>query len=277
MSGKSPIDPGQQSVNQAPPVSTALLLAAGAGTRLNCAAQTEAVPKCLLDVGGLSILERLVSSLRANGICRLVIVTGYMEKRIRDAVSQIAGDIQIETIENSDYATTNNIYSLWLARYKIREPFLLFESDLVFEASLLPKMLAPDKAAISTILPWMNGTTVSVDSRQKIESFNLTGLFNKRDQFKTVNMYCLSLDSWDRIISQLDEHISAGRTSSYYEVVFSEMVAENDLDFEAVIFPNDRWYEIDTDADRQAANILLASWPSDSIGGHKGAQGGRRQ
>ncbi len=277
MSGKSSTDLGQQDVNQSPPVSTALLLAAGAGTRLNCAAETEATPKCLLDVGGLSILERLVGSLSANGICRLVIVTGYMEKRIRDAVTQIVSDMQIETIENSDYATTNNIYSLWLARYKIREPFLLFESDLVFEASLLPKMLAPDKAAISTILPWMNGTTVSLNCRQKIESFNVMGLFNQRDQFKTVNMYCLSLESWDRIISQLDEHISVGRTSSYYEVVFSEMVAENDLEFEAVIFPNDRWYEIDTHADRQAANKLLASWPTDRISGYKDTQGGTRQ
>jgi NDP-sugar pyrophosphorylase family protein len=226
------------------------------------------MPKCLVDVGGISILERLVNSLRVNGIRRLVIVTGYMEKRIRDVASQIAGDIQIETIENRDYATTN-IYSLWLAREKIREPFLLIKSDLVFETGLLRAMLAPDKAAVSTILPWMNGTAVGLDSRQTIDTFDLTGLINMRDRYKTVNMYCPSLDSWNKIISRLDEHISTGRTSSYYEVVFSELVAENDLEFEAVVFPSDRWYEIDTYSDRQAANELLTSWPPGRTSGHK--------
>lgn len=108
-------------MTQARPVSTALLLAAGAGTRLNSGA--EAMPKCLVDVGGISILERLLSNFRENGIRRLVIVTGYMENRIRDVANRMAGNIQIEYIENLDYANTNNIYSLWLAREHIREPY----------------------------------------------------------------------------------------------------------------------------------------------------------
>jgi choline kinase len=261
MSGNLPVGGAKYSVDQAPPVSTALLLAAGAGTRLNFGAEAEATPKCLVEVGGVSILERLVSNLGAHGIRRLVIVTGYMEKRIRDVVSQITGDIEIETINNPDYATTNNIYSLWLAREQVRESFLLVESDLVFERDLLRGMLTPDKAAVSKILPWMNGTTVGLDSQQKVESFDLTGLLSIQNRYKTVNLYCLSLDRWNSIISRLEEHISTGRTGSYYEVVFAEMVDENDLKFEAVVFPSDRWYEIDTYSDREAASQLLTSWP----------------
>ena len=223
----------------------------------------EAMPKCLVDVGGISILERLLSNFRANGIRRLVIVTGYMENRIRDVASRIAGNIQVEYIENPDYATTNNIYSLWLAREHICEPFLLVESDLVFESSLLRAMLAPDTAAVSEILPWMNGTTACLDSQQRVESFDLTGPINLPGRYKTVNIYCLSLESWNRVVSRLDEHISTGRTSSYYEVVFSELVTENHLQFEAIVFPSNRWYEIDTLSDQLAANQLLTSWPGD--------------
>ena len=244
------------------PVSTALLLAAGAGTRLNAGA--EALPKCLADVGGQSILERLLDNLRANGIRRLVIVTGYRGERIRDAADQIAGDIQVDYVDNPDYATTNNIYSLWLARSQIREPFLLIESDLVFERSLLQGMLTPDKAAVSEILPWMNGTTVRLDDRlQGVESFDLAGSADAAGSFKTVNIYSLSLDSWDKVVARLEQHILAGRINSYYEVVFFELVAENALQFGAVLFPNDRWYEIDTPVEQQAANQLLASWPVD--------------
>jgi NDP-sugar pyrophosphorylase family protein len=239
-------------VTQARPVSTALLLAAGAGTRLNSGA--EAMPKCLVDVGGISILERLLSNFRENGIRRLVIVTGYMENRIRDVANRMAGNIQIEYIENLDYANTNNIYSLWLAREHIREPFLLVESDLVFETSLLHAMLSPDKAAVSKILPWMNGTTARLDSQHRVKSFDLNSLISMADSYKTVNIYCLSLDSWEKVVARLDKHISTGRTSSYYEVVFSELAAENHLQFEAVFFPSNRWYEIDTLLDQQAAN-----------------------
>jgi len=247
---------------QAIPVTTttALLLAAGAGTRLHCAAA--AMPKCLVDVGGISILERLLNNLDANGIRRLVIVTGYMEERIRDAVSQLVDNIQVDYIDNPDYAISNNIYSLWLAREHIREPFLLVESDLVFARSLLREMLTPGKAAVSEILPWMNGTTVRLDSQHRIQSFDLAGPVNMRDHYKTVNMYSLALDSWEKVVSRLDAHISSGRTSSYYEVVFSEIVAAGDLEFEAVVFPCDRWYEIDTVADQQAANQLITSWPA---------------
>ena len=244
------------------PVSTALLLAAGAGTRLNAGA--EALPKCLADVGGQSILERLLDNLRANGIRRLVIVTGYRGERIRDAADQIAGDIQVDYVDNPDYATTNNIYSLWLARAQVREPFLLIESDLVFERSLLRAMLTPDKAAVSEILPWMNGTTVRLDGRgRRVESFDLAGSRDAPGSFKTVTIYSLSLDSWDKVVARLEQHILAGRINSYYEVVFFELVAENALQFGAVLFPNDRWYEIDTPVEQQAANRLLASWSVD--------------
>ncbi len=272
MSGKSGAGTEDAGGNPSLQVSTALLLAAGAGTRLNAAVDVEVTPKCLIEVGGLSILERLLYSLQANGIRRLVIVTGYMEERIRAAANLIACDIQIETIENREYATTNNIVSLWLARHTVREPFLLIESDLVFEADLLGTMLAPNKAAVSKILPWMNGTTVTLDSRQRVDSFELTGATDLTNHYKTVNIYCLSLDSWEKTIHRLEEHISTGRTSSYYEIVFAELVAENDLEFEAVIFPNDRWYEIDTYSDQQAADRLLTSWSTGKDNGHNDAQ-----
>lgn len=242
-------------------VSTALLLAAGAGTRLSAGA--EAMPKCLADVGGRSILERLFDNLRANGMRRLVIVTGYRAEHIRAAAGQLAGDIEVDYVDNPDYATTNNIYSLWLARAQVREPFLLVESDLVFERSLMADMLTPDKAAVSEILPWMNGTTVRLDNRRTVAAFDLSGKPGAPHSFKTVNIYSLSLDSWDKVVARLDEHVSAGRINNYYEVVFSELVAEGALQFTAVIFPEDLWYEIDTQADQRAANQLLASWPLD--------------
>ncbi len=169
--------------------------------------------------------------------------------------------MQIEYVFNPIYATTNNIYSLWLARQAIQEPFVLIESDLVFEESLLKNMLKPDKIAISHILPWMNGTTVGLNAEKAVTAFHVRPDLNNEPRYKTVNIYSLSLQSWRRVIEQLDQSISNGRVGEYYEAVFADMVADGTLKFDAVFFDNNRWYEIDNIEDLHQAELLFTHPP----------------
>lgn len=132
----------------------AVILAAGMATRLR--PLTDRCPKCLLEVGGKSLLQRSLEALMENGIRMFVIVTGYkgemIEGFIRDHYQeQIArGDAAFRFIDNKDYATTNNIYSLWLARPEVdgRE-FLLLDSDLLYDSKLIAVMLSQPGAALS--------------------------------------------------------------------------------------------------------------------------------
>ncbi len=160
---------GQDPANNHAQVRTALLLAAGLGCRL--APMTDALPKCLVSVGGVPILERLVRALDTHGFDRLVIVTGYRAETIRDYLGERFGGIAIEYILSPLFETTNNICSLWLARYLIDEPFLLVESDVVFDEQLLAPLLLPDRIAVSRQLPWMSGTTVTLDGEGKVNAF----------------------------------------------------------------------------------------------------------
>ena len=120
----------------------AVILAAGMATRLR--PLTDRCPKCLLEVGGKSLLQRSLDALMQNGIKMFVIVTGYkgemIEGFIRDHYqAQIArGDAAFRFIDNKDYATTNNIYSLWLVQPEVdgRE-FLLLDSDLLYDSKLI--------------------------------------------------------------------------------------------------------------------------------------------
>jgi choline kinase len=156
------------------------------------------------------------------------------------------------------YRTTNNIYSLWLARQQIREPFLLVESDLIFEANMLDDMLQPDKIAISRILPWMNGTTVELGAKRRVTAFHLSGVScDNARQYKTVNLYSFSLHSWNKIEKRLSRYVSKRRLGVYYEAVLAEMVADGTLCFDAVFFNADQWYEIDTKMDLRGAENLF--------------------
>jgi choline kinase len=201
----------------------------------------------------------VVNNLRAQGIERLVVVIGYKGDRIREFLSHYADSLWIDYVYNSDYRTTNNIYSLWLARQQIRESFLLVESDLVFDALMLADMLHPDKIAISRILPWMNGTTVSLDQRGRVTRFHIDRHPTAEElTHKTVNMYSFSCPSWQRVTRRLEHYISTGRVSAYYEAVFAEMIADGELSFEAVFMDHQRWYEIDTLEDLREAERLFS-------------------
>jgi choline kinase len=237
-------------------IKTALLLAAGTGSRLQ--PLTDDSPKCLTEVNDITILDRLIRGLRAWDFERLVAVVGHLDDHVRDFLDNSAHGLTIEYVHSDKYRTTNNIYSLWTARHEIQEPFLLLECDLVFDDALLGQMLMPDRIAVSSILPWMNGTTVSLDPSRRVTRFYSGGDPPPHGRtYKTVNMYSFSRSSWQRVTRRLEHHISAGRVNGYYETVFAEMVAEGQLSFEAVFFDNRRWYEIDTLEDLYAAERLF--------------------
>ena len=239
-------------------ITTALLLAAGTGSRLY--PLTKSAPKCLTIVNGKSILERMVSNLKQKGFKRLVVITGHLENHIRDFLGNQAGAMKIEYVFSPKYATTNNIYSLWMARDLISEPFLLLESDLVFDDSLLNDMLYPDRMAVARMQPWMNGTSVTVNGSGQVKEF----LPNKADshgevKHKTVNIYSISLKSWNEMAIRLDKRITAGKVNDYYETVFAEMIADGSLCFKIVSFDGKPWYEIDTIEDLAKAEKLFSS------------------
>lgn len=237
-------------------ITTALLLAAGMGSRLY--PLTHNSPKCLTLVNEKSILERLVINLKQQGFKRLVIVTGYLENYIREALGTKSGNMTIEYIYSPLYKTTNNIYSLWMARERINEPFILVESDLVFDVSQLDDMIYPDRIAVAHMQPWMNGTTVTINKSQQIKSFqNGTAEHLDENNYKTVNMYSFSLSSWHAIVERLNQYISAGKVNCYYETIFAEMVGEGNLSLQAISFDRKPWYEIDTIKDLAEAEKII--------------------
>jgi len=237
-------------------ITTALLLAAGAGTRLQ--PLTDGRPKCLAEVCGVPILGRLVSCLVEQGFRRLVVVLGYRGAQIRDYLERHASGLAVHFVDCREYATTSNIYSLWRARNHIREPFVLIESDLIFDSNLLGLMRVRDRIAVTGVQSQLLGTTVSIDEFGRVTSFRVgadpcvSGLGHK-----TVNVYSLSMATWQEVVRRLDRRIAAGRVHDYYEVVFAEMVAERLLTLQSVYFDDGRWCEIDTLEDLRTAERLF--------------------
>jgi len=130
----------------------AIILAAGTASRLR--PLTLHTPKSLLKVGERTLLQRSMDALIQNGIREFVIVTGYLHTQIEDFVRQTHGDsISVCFIHNKDYETTNNIYSLWLARPEAEgKEVLLLDSDLLYDAEIVKRVLADKHDNVLTLI-----------------------------------------------------------------------------------------------------------------------------
>ncbi len=120
----------------------ALILAAGTASRLR--PLTLNTPKCLLSIGERSLLQRSMDALVQGGVREFVIVTGYLHEMVEDFVARVYGDsIDVEFIHNPVFDSTNNIYSLWLARPAVDgEEFLLLDSDLLYDSRIITEVVA---------------------------------------------------------------------------------------------------------------------------------------
>jgi len=130
----------------------AIILAAGTASRLR--PLTLHTPKSLLKVGERSLLQRSMDALIANGVKEFCIVTGYLHEMIEDFVrKQYADSISVTFIYNNVYETTNNIYSLWLARPEAEgQEVLLLDSDLLYDGKIVERILADKHENVLTLI-----------------------------------------------------------------------------------------------------------------------------
>lgn len=130
----------------------AIILAAGMASRLR--PLTENTPKCLLKVGEKCLLQRSIDALASNGIRDFVIVTGYLHEMIETFVAEQYGDnINVKFIHNDVFDSTNNIYSLWLARPEAEgQEILLLDSDLLYDPRIITKVMESDADNVLTLI-----------------------------------------------------------------------------------------------------------------------------
>ena len=171
----------------------AVILAAGMGKRLKELTQNNT--KCMVKVNGVSLIDRMLHQIEKKNLSRIVIVVGYEADKLKKYIKTLGITTPIEYIDNPIYDKTNNIYSLSLASdYLVKEDTLLFESDLIFEDSVLDVLLEDPRdtlALVDKYESWMDGTCVKLSSDDSIEAF-VPGKKFKFDEikeyYKTVNI-----------------------------------------------------------------------------------------
>jgi choline kinase len=116
----------------------AVILAAGVGKRLWPITQHR--PKCLIDIGGQTLLARYLSNLASIGIQRADIVVGYKQEMIRAAVESNSFGVRIEFLVNEQFHR-GSISSLWVARTALDDDVVIMDADVLFHREILRRLV----------------------------------------------------------------------------------------------------------------------------------------
>lgn len=242
----------------------AIMLAAGMGRRMG--KYTKHNTKCMLKVGGKTLLERTVDALIYAGVNKLVMVIGYEAEYLRKYIESKNFNIQIEYVYNYDYASTNNIYSLFLAKeYLKRDDSILIESDLVYDVGIIKELIdssEPNLAVVAKYEQWMDGTVVTIDRNNGITDFIDKAHFRYEDAdryYKTVNIYKFSKKfSSTQYLPFLEAYLTAYGVNQYYEQVLKILSHIRNSELKAFVISDHNWYEIDDAQDLDIANTIFA-------------------
>lgn len=243
----------------------ALVLAAGMGRRLG--ALTQENTKCMVEVNGVRLIDRMLNQLSGLGLSRVVLVVGYQGQKLRDYIGDRYVDrLRIEYVENPVYDTTNNIYSLYLAKSQLQEEdTILLESDLIFDDALLQLVVEtayPDVALVSKYETWMDGTMVRLDGEGNIVNFIPKKDFSYSEvdtYYKTVNIYRFSKEFSRRVyVPFLEAYSTSLGMNEYYEQVLRIIILLERHGIKALPVGSLPWYEIDDVQDLDIAEVIFA-------------------
>ena len=244
----------------------AVILAAGLGSRLK--KLTENNTKSMVEVNGISLMERMLRILDTKSLSNIVVVTGYKSEFFINYMKSLNINTKLTFINNEIYDKTNNIYSMFLAKNEmINEDSILLESDLIFDDEMITEILEDNRKNLALVAKyerWMDGTCLKINENEEILDFIPGKDFNFEDAdnyFKTINIYKFSKEFSKNIYFPfLEAYMSANGKNDYYEAVLKTIIdlGKNYI-YAKVISDDIKWYEIDDEQDLNIASSIFSN------------------
>lgn len=258
----------------------AIILAAGMGKRLKELTQDRT--KCMVQVNGVAVIDRMLHQIESRHLSRIVIVVGYEGEKLMKYIDTLGIRTPIVYVQNPIYDKTNNIYSLALAKdYLCQDDTLLFESDLIFEDAVIDQLLDDPRETLALVdkyESWMDGTCVKLGPDDSIASFVPSKNFRfeeAHEYYKTVNIYKFGRHfSRTHYVPFLEAYSKALGNNEYYEQVLRVIAMLDDPEIRAKRLSGQLWYEIDDIQDLDIASSMFAQDPDLRVSLMQGRYGG---
>jgi choline kinase len=235
-----------------------IILAAGIASRLR--PLTDHTPKCLLKAGEKSILEMTIENLLATNNTDIIIVTGYLENQIRDFVKERFPQLDITFIYNALYASTNNIYSLWLTKDAVLgHEAMIMDSDIVFDKLIITKLLDSGyKNCLALKCHEVHEEEIKVKADSEGRVIEISKVVKPAEAAgESIGIEIFERETLAELYRILDKKVIIEKNVNvFYETAFQELV-NNGNDFYIVDITDSFCMEIDTIDDLITAKALV--------------------
>ncbi len=230
-------------------VDTAVILAAGMGTRLK--GYTQERPKGFLEIDGRTLIDRSIANLLNHGITSIIIGTGYFHEQFDDLRQKYPG---ISTLRNTEFATTGSMYTLYILRDLINESFLLLESDLLYDPVALELVLEdthPDIVLASGATHSGDEVYIQHSSKNLLQNMSKDRTVLDHISGELVGISKLSKAALDRMVAFSELHFTAGNKTLNYEDALVGTAVNYDIFIKVI--QDLAWCEIDDENHLQRA------------------------
>jgi choline kinase len=235
-------------------IETAIILAAGMGVRLKGVIDDR--PKGLLEIGNREIIKESLDRIAKGGIKDVIIVTGYAGDKYHAALADEYPHIRY--LENSEYAKSGSMHSLFQAREEITGDFLMLESDLLYEDRCIPSLVKSSGA--NEIL--ISGKTGSGDEvyvygdaeRKTIQKITKNRVDSLTSQGELTGISKLSLPFFKLLCDYYEENLDSLK-NAHYEECISDLALSHDVHYLKI--PDIVWTEIDDPSHYKRAVELI--------------------
>jgi HAD superfamily hydrolase (TIGR01450 family) len=233
---------------------TGIILAAGSGSRISSKFNQ---PKCLIKINRKTILDYQIESFLFAGIKELVIVVGYKSEKIRNYIRKFKSNLKIKLIFNTQYSTTNNMYSAYLALKEIdHSNIILCNGDVVVGKQMVKKLLSNKYKNLVMVdrnkydeesmkIKLHNNRIIDIDKKFINSKLNLT----------STDFYKLSFDTVLMLKNLIKYHIKKIGKNDWTELALKKIFKKKK--FLPCNIENIKWFEIDNYKDYLSANFLF--------------------
>jgi choline kinase len=239
-----------------------IILSAGQGSRLGHLVDDR--PKCLIEFNGRSLLDRQLDTLAANGVAEAVVVTGFHDERVDEALAKRSGGPAVRTIYNPFYKVADNTGSLYMARDELKGDCLVWNGDTLVSNALMARVVANERTGISVTIDRKDA--YDEDDMKVVEERGRMKAIGKRLPLETVNAESIGLLAFrGGGAEQFAEAIARAMrtpegTSIWYLRVIHQLAQAAEV--WTLDIHGEEWGEVDFPADVEAARALTARWDS---------------
>lgn len=242
----------------------AIILSAGQGRRL--LPLTASRPKCLIELGGRSLLEWQLLGLVQAGVREAVVVVGYGVAQVEAVIKRCApSGLTVRTLFNPFYEVADNLASCWVARAELRGECLLINGDTLFEPAIARRLLEPVAKPITVTIdrkPFYDADDMKVEcAGAQLRAIGKT-LPASRINGESIGFLRFTTAGAARFVGELERIMRTPEGLRLWYLSVIDRIARDTGEVGVVSIEGMDWGEMDFPADVDRNQALVAQWPA---------------